>query len=113
MIIDKIWTASCDGNINVLKKYFSSKNAKRNIRYCRFGQHSLIMGAYRNNQFDTVEYLLSVGETVTEEEMKHIQKEIERLELLKRIEAKKRSDLLWKILKYITYVLMGKLQVES
>lgn len=43
------------------------------------------MGAFRNEQFGTVEYLLSVGESVTNKEKEEINKELNRIELLKRL----------------------------
>jgi len=60
--INKLWEYACDGNIEELRKYYDNGGSINN-RYIKFGEgHSLIMGAFRNNHFDTVEYLMSVGE---------------------------------------------------
>ncbi len=84
--IEKLWEYSCSGDIEALKKHFSLNRSELNKRYSKFGrEHSLIMGVFRNNQFETVEYLMSVGETVTAEEKKEINKELKRIELLRRL----------------------------
>lgn len=84
--IEKLWEYACSGDIQALKKYFSSNEIELNRRFFKFGkEHSLIMGAFRNNQLETVEYLMSVGETVTQEEKVEITKELKRIELLGRL----------------------------
>lgn len=86
MKIEKLWEYACSGNIEALKRYFNSEEGILNRRYYKFKiEHSLIMGAFRNNQFETVEYLLNVGETVTNKEKEGINKELKRIELLKRL----------------------------
>lgn len=67
--IDELWGAACSGNIDFLKGYYEKSKGERNRRYEKFGNyHSLIMGAFRTGNFDTVEYLLSIGECITEDE---------------------------------------------
>ena len=84
--IKTLWEYACNGKINALKEYFKSENSIINRRYKRLGaSYSLIMGAFRNNQFDTVEYLISIGETITDEERKEINKELKRIELIKKL----------------------------
>ena len=86
MDIEKLWEAACSGNIMELKNYYENGEGILNIRYEKFGNfHSLIMGAFRNSQFETVEYLLSVGESITYEERKKVQNELKRIEILKRL----------------------------
>ena len=81
----KLWEYACNGDIEKLKKYYSEHN-ETNRRYCRFNkEHSLIMGALRNNQFETVEYLISVGETITDEEKEQILKELKRIDIIKKL----------------------------
>lgn len=64
----ELWSAACSGNISVLRHYYDNGGAV-NTRFTKFGKsHSLIMGAYRNQQYKTVDYLLSVGETITDQE---------------------------------------------
>ena len=43
------------------------------------------MGALRNNQFETVEYLISVGETITDEEKEQILTELKRIDIIKKL----------------------------
>ena len=84
--IEKLWEYACCGDIKELKKYYNSKNSEVNIRYNKFGnENSLIMGAYRNDEFETVEYLLSVGETITEKERNEISTYLKRKEIMKKI----------------------------
>ena len=81
----KLWKYACNGDIEKLKKYYSEHN-ETNRRYCRFNkEHSLIMGALRNNQFETVEYLISVGETITDEEKEQILTELKRIDIIKKL----------------------------
>ena len=81
----KLWEYACNGDIEKLKKYYSEHN-EINRRYCRFNkEHSLIMGALRNNQFETVEYLISVRETITNEEKEQILTELKRIDIIKKL----------------------------
>ena len=85
MLIYKLWEYVCNGDIEKLKKYYSEHN-EINRRYCRFNkEHSLIMGALRNNHFDTAEYLISVGETITDEEKEQILTELKRIDIIKKL----------------------------
>ena len=84
--INKLWENACSGNIKALKEYYSKYPDGINKRYNRFNtEHSLIMGAFRNNQFETVEYLVSVGETVTDKEKENMLTELKRIEIIKLI----------------------------
>lgn len=72
MELFKLWDAVCNGDIKILKQYYEN-GGEINQRYKAFGsEHSLIAGAYRNNNYATVKYLLSVGETVMDKEKKEI-----------------------------------------
>ena len=85
-IIEQLWEASCSGDINTLKHYYRRESRVLNRRYKAFGgETSLIMGAFRNNQFDTVDYLISVGETITDDEKEMIQREFKRIECMYKI----------------------------
>lgn len=67
-ITDILWCAACGGDIETLKAYYMN-GGKLGRTYEKFGIcHSLIAGAYRNGEFDTVRYLLSVGENLEEHE---------------------------------------------
>ena len=74
--INKLWEYACSGNTEELRKYYENGGSINN-RYFKFGEsHSLIMGAFRNNKFDTVEYLMSVGEELTNKEYTDIKNEM-------------------------------------
>ena len=47
------------------------------------------MGAFRNNQFDTVEYLMSVGEEISPKEYEEIQTEMRKLDIMQRLVEQK------------------------
>lgn len=84
--IEKLWEHACNGEIEELKKYYKEGEGLINQRYCRRKRNnSLIMGAFRNNQLETVEYLMSVGEDITDEERAEINKELKRIELLQKL----------------------------
>lgn len=72
MSIDELWIAACSGDIETLREYYSN-GGKENRRYNKFNtNHSLIAGAYRNNQYKTVKYLYSVGEVPEAHEQEEI-----------------------------------------
>ena len=80
--INKLWEYACSGNIEKLKNYYENGGSINN-RYFRFGEsHSLIMGAFRNNEFDTVEYLMSIGEELTNKEYLDVKGEMRKQEVL-------------------------------
>lgn len=67
IIIYILWSAACSGEIDILKAYYEN-GGKVGREYFKFGiAHSLIAGALRNKNYETVDYLLSVGETVSGE----------------------------------------------
>ena len=82
--IEKLWEYACSGDIEGLKGYFQEDFGVINRRYNKFGEsHSLIMGAFRNNQFETVRFLVSIGETITTAEHLELQIELQRIEIMK------------------------------
>jgi len=90
--INKLWEYACSGNIEELKKYYDNGGSVNN-RYIKFGEgHSLIMGAFRNNQFDTVEYLMSVGEEISPKEYDEIQAEMRKLDIMQRLVEQKEQE---------------------
>ena len=83
--IDELWVYACCGNTNKLKDYYNN-NGETNRRYSAFNtEHSLIMGAFRNNQYDAVEYLMSVGETLTEKEKEEMLVEYRRINVMSKL----------------------------
>lgn len=82
--IEKLWEYVCRGDTEGLKGYFQEDFGVINRRYNKFGEsHSLIMGAFRNNQFETVRFLVSIGETITTEEHLELQSKLQRIEIMK------------------------------
>lgn len=85
--IYELWLASCSGDMETLKEYFSN-GGMLNRRYNKFGKnHSLIAGAYRNGNIETVEYLLDIGESIEEDEQQEMteffnSRKIKRMEIL-------------------------------
>lgn len=85
--IEKLWEAACSGDINILKQYYKTAG---NIRYQKFGrEHSLIMGAFRNSQWEVIDYLLSIGESMTQEEKEEISTELNRVKYMEILEQLK------------------------
>lgn len=83
--IEMLWEYACCGDTDSLRIYYEN-GGETNRRYSAFGgEHSLIMGAYRNNQFETVEYMLSVGETVTQIEKNEFNIELQKIMCLRKI----------------------------
>lgn len=82
---EELFGYACSGNMEKLKEYYEGGGSIGNS-INRFGnEHSLIMGAFRNDQFDTVEYLLGIGEKPTVDEQEEIKKQVRRWELMKRM----------------------------
>ena len=85
--IYELWLASCSGDMETLTEYFSN-GGMLNRRYNKFGKnHSLIAGAYRNGNIETVEYLLDIGESIEEDEQQEMteffnSRKIKRMEIL-------------------------------
>ncbi len=66
--MENLWIAACSGDNDELEKYYEN-GGEINRRYSKFGKsHSLIAGAYRNGNLDTVELLQKYGETPEEHE---------------------------------------------
>lgn len=83
--IDILWEYACSGNIEKLKEYYENGGSINN-RHFEFGEsHSLIMGAFRNNQFDTVEYLMSEGEELSKKEYAEMRTEMRKLEIMQKL----------------------------
>lgn len=75
-----LWEAACGGNIRLIKSCYEVDKSIVNKRYPAFGtEHSLIMGALRNNEFKTVDFLISVGGTITEAEREEMSIEVRRM----------------------------------
>ena len=80
--INKLWEYACSGNTEKLNEYYDNGGSINN-RYFRFGEsHSLIMGAFRNSHYDTVEYLMSVGEGLTNKEYDEIKANLRQQDIM-------------------------------
>ena len=91
--INELWEYACSGNTDALKEYYDEGGSINN-RYIKFGRgHSLLMGAFRNNHFETVEYLMSVGEELTKEEYNEFKTEMIKQELIERMVSQSEPDL--------------------
>lgn len=72
MTMEKLWEAACCGENDKLIKYYEN-GGEINRRWRAFGKfHSLIAGAYRNGNFDTVDLLYKYGERPETHEMDEI-----------------------------------------
>ena len=82
-ITDELWHAVCNDDIEAVRKYYES-GGEKNRRTYRFNrEHSLIMGAYRNKNWDMVKFLIDNGETVTDEEKEELLEPLRQLELVR------------------------------
>lgn len=67
-----LWSAACAGENDVLQAYYEN-GGEINRRYIMFGKtHSLIAGAYRNGNIDTVSLLQRYGETPEDHEREEL-----------------------------------------
>ena len=72
MDIYDLWAAACAGENTMLENYYEN-GGEINRRYFKFGKsHSLIAGAYRNGNFETVELLQKYGEIPEEHEREEL-----------------------------------------
>lgn len=72
MDIQELWAAACSGDNDTLFDYYA-EGGEPNRRYTKFNrERSLISGAYRNGQTETVDLLLTYGETVMEHERQEL-----------------------------------------
>lgn len=83
--INELWEYACSGNIEKLKEYYKNGGSV-NTCYFKFGEdHSLLKGSFRNNQFETVEYLMSEGERLSPKETAKIKNELRKLGLMQKL----------------------------
>lgn len=65
---EQLFGLACSGNIKALREYWEGEG-DLNVTYVRLGkEHSLIMGAFRNQQYDTVRWLKNHGCRLTQDE---------------------------------------------
>lgn len=79
---EKLFELACSGNIVALEDYWN-KEGSLNVKYEKFGRkHSLIMGAFRNQQYDTVRWLQNHNCRLTDEEQYEINMEYMRIKII-------------------------------
>ncbi len=79
---EQLFGLACSGNIKALEDYWNGED-NLNVTYEKFGnKHSLIMGAFRNQQYDTVNWLKNHGCRLTDEEQSEINKEYLRVKTI-------------------------------
>lgn len=67
--IEGAWEAVCSGDVDFIKMAYDNKLLTAPHSYKAFGkEHSFIMGALRNGQYDMVNILAGYGETIFEHE---------------------------------------------
>ncbi len=80
--IEQLFGLACSGNIHALEEYWNGEG-NLNVTYEKFGnKHSLIMGAFRNQQYDTVNWLKNHGCQLTDEEQDEINMEYMRVKTI-------------------------------
>lgn len=83
--VEQLFGLACSGNIKALEDYWNGEG-DLNVTYERFGkEHSLIMGAFRNQQYDTARWLRNHGCRLTEEEQDEINMEYYRIKTIENL----------------------------
>ena len=79
---EQLFGLACSGNIKALEDYWNGEG-DLSVTYQKFGkEHSLIMGAFRNQQYDTVRWLKNHGCRLTHEELDEINMEYLRIKTI-------------------------------
>lgn len=69
---ETLFELACAGDTGALAELYKN-GVSMDARYSRFGEeHSLIMGAFRNRQWDTVRWLLAHGARLTRPEQEAV-----------------------------------------
>lgn len=78
----KLFELACAGNTEALAELYKN-GCSMDAAYYKFGEpHSLVMGAYRNRQWDTVRWLLKHGAKLTDTEQEEVNNRYMEMELL-------------------------------
>lgn len=82
METEKLFELACAGDTETLEELY--QNGQRlDVTYKKFGEeHSLIMGAFRNWQWDTVHWLLKSGARLTPAEQEEINGRYQEMRLI-------------------------------
>lgn len=83
--VEQLFGLACSGNIKALEDYWNGEG-RLNVTYERFEKkHSLIMGAFRNQQYDTANWLRNHGCRLTDEEQEEINLEYYRIKTIENL----------------------------
>ncbi len=86
MTAEKLFELACAGETETLRKLYHS-GQRLDVTYEKFGkEHSLIMGAFRNRQWDTVRWLLGSGAGLTPAEQAEINDRYQEMQLIEKIQ---------------------------
>ncbi len=82
MTIEKLFELACAGETEMLRELY--QNGQRlDVTHEKFGEkHSLIMGAFRNRQWDMVRWLLDSGARLTPAEQEEINGRYQEMRLI-------------------------------
>lgn len=82
MTEEKLFELACAGDIGTLEELY--RNGQRlDVTYEKFGEeHSLIMGAFRNQQWDTVHWLLGSDARLTPAEQEEVNDRYQEVRLI-------------------------------
>ena len=79
---EQLFGLACSGNIKALEDYWNGEG-DLSVTYQKFGkEHSLLMGAFRNQQYDTVRWLKNHGCRLTHDEQDEINMEYMRIKTI-------------------------------
>lgn len=86
MTAEKLFELTCAGEIETLRGLY--QNGQRlDVTHEKFGkEHSLIMGAFRNRQWDTARWLLGSGAKLTLEERAEINDRYQEMRLIEEMQ---------------------------
>lgn len=86
MTAEKLFELACAGEIETLRGLY--QNGQRlDVTHEKFGEeHSLIMGAFRNRQWDTARWLLGSGAKLTLEEWAEINDRYQEMRLIEEMQ---------------------------
>ncbi len=86
MTAEKLFELACAGEIETLRGLY--QNGQRlDVTHEKFGkEHSLIMGAFRNRQWDTARWLLGSGAKLTLEERAEINDRYQEMRLIEEMQ---------------------------
>ncbi len=82
MTAEKLFELACAGNTEALEELYRNGQSL-DVAYEKFGEeHSLIMGAFRNRQWNTVRWLLDSGARLTPAEQAEINGRYQEMRLI-------------------------------